>query len=363
MTYRKWCWTKNVNFRPCQLLSELVLNIRHWAGAEEKPLTRGVPAQEPQSGEVPAGRHLVLLGVCWPSSSAQMACRSSLRVSFLLPPKALPWFQRGLWLEILPLMCRCPFIFTGTVCRSRSKHRHPVRERERREFLSPFGLCVHTWASRLGGSAGFSASSNVVDATVHIGPGLPLLPVSKPRLGAGWDTLPPINHKGAGALGSSLSCLAIDRQHCWVLSCLQVWRWAPFPAICMESSGDLQLSPFAVCSRPPALQQWWWCPSASEFRPSAPQDALMTYPLLPPPVRSAQAVCHHVLPAPITGSQKLQHTAKDDFTRDHRLSLALSHLMRFFSNNCLWYPPWDHSKPNSLRGLLGNLLEAVFWGA
>lgn len=102
-----------------------------------------MPAQEPQSGEVPAGRHLVLLGVCWPSSSAQMACRSSLRVSFLLPPKALPWFQRGLWLEILPLMCRCPFIFTGTVCRSRSKHRHPVREREKGILKSLWALCAH----------------------------------------------------------------------------------------------------------------------------------------------------------------------------------------------------------------------------
>ena len=186
---------------------------------------------------------------------------------------------------------------------------------------------------------------------------------ASPWVGCRLRHFAPINHKGAGASGSSLSCLATDRQRRWVLSWLRVWRWAPFPAICTESSGHLQLSPFAVCSQPPALQQWWWCPSASEFRPSAPQDALMTCPLLPPPVRSAQAVCHHVLPAPITGSQKLQHTAKDDFTGDHRLSLALSHLRRFFSNNCLWYPPWDHSKPDSLRGLLGNLLEAVFWGA
>lgn len=62
----------------------------------------------PQSGEVHVGRHLASLGICCPvhlSDGLQSRPRSYLQ----LPPKALPWFQRECWLEVLPLRVQVPF--------------------------------------------------------------------------------------------------------------------------------------------------------------------------------------------------------------------------------------------------------------
>ena len=145
--------------------------------------------------------------------------------------------------------------------------------------------------------------------------------------------MPPINHKGAGARSPALQSTGSTAGSCHAYrsgdespslpsawSPLETrsspWRPSAFPI----RSVFLASSPAAVVVMPICLRIWTISPSrcSNDLFPAASPGPL------------GPGCGHLVLPAPITGSQKLQHTAKDDFTGAYRLSLALSHLMRFF---------------------------------
>lgn len=155
-------------------------------------------------------------------------------------------------MEILPLMCRCPF----------DLHRHWFQQQVKAQAPCPrkrvlksvpalgahLGLCTDSpsW-----GLWGCCASSNTLHCRLRP-QGQACLCFQFLNTGlVQVETLWLINHRRLG-LRELLSCFGIHSQLCWVLSRLKIWQWATFPVVCTEPPGAPLLSPFLVCSQPPA---------------------------------------------------------------------------------------------------------------